>query len=152
MGTARGDYDVFTSWIGHGSELADLLRRSATEQREAGYLHTLREICQQPQTWVTTAATVIARRAQLAALLEPCRSLILSGSGSSQFCGDCLAPALHRELRIAAESCSSGWLLIDSSLDHPVAPCLMVSLARSGDSPESCGVVERMLTRRPDVH
>ena len=28
-----------------------------TEQRERGYGHTLREICQQPLTWPRTAAT-----------------------------------------------------------------------------------------------
>lgn len=151
MGTVTGDYDVFASWIGRGSELADLLRRSGAEQQNAGYFHTLREICQQPHTWTATATGVTARRAQLAALLESCRSLILAGSGSSQYCGDCLAPALQRELRIPAESVSSGWLLIDDSLDGPAAPCLMVSLARSGDSPESCGAVERMLSRRADV-
>jgi tagatose-6-phosphate ketose/aldose isomerase len=151
MGTATGEYDLFGSWIGHGSELSDLLRRSAAEQQTAGYFHTLREICQQPQTWTGTAATVTARRAELAALVEPCRALVLTGSGSSQYCGDCLAPALRRQLRISAASASSGWLLLDDSLDEPAAPSLMISIARSGDSPESGGAVERVLARRPDV-
>ena len=44
MGTVTGDFEVFDSWIDRGSELADLLRRSAKEQQNAGYFHTLREI------------------------------------------------------------------------------------------------------------
>src|SRR4051812_2316054 len=98
MGTVTGDFEVFDSWIDRGSELADLLRRSATEQQNAGYFHTLREICQQPDTWSVTAAGMADRRAELKSLVDPCRSLVLSGSGSSQYCGDCLAPALRHEL------------------------------------------------------
>jgi tagatose-6-phosphate ketose/aldose isomerase len=151
MGTVTGDFDVFANWIGRGSELADLLRRSVSEQQNAGYFHTLREICQQPETWTATAATIAGRRVELASLLEPCRAMTLAGSGSSQYCGDCLAPALQNELRISAESTSSGWLLMDPGLDVPSVPCVMVSLARSGDSPESCGAVERVIEHRPDV-
>jgi tagatose-6-phosphate ketose/aldose isomerase len=151
MGSATRDSEVFAAWIGHGSELADLLGRPAAEQQSAGYFHTLREICQQPDTWIATALTAAARRPELTALVDPCRSMILAGSGSSQYCGDCLAPGLQRELHIPAESLASGWLLLDGSLDVPPAPCLMISIARSGDSPESCGAVERLLACRPDV-
>src|ERR1044072_7720764 len=131
--------------------LADLLHRPVHEQEKAGYLHTLREIWQQPRTWIATAAAVAGRRAQLSHLVEKCSAVMLAGSGSSQYCGDCLAPALRRELHIPAEASSSGWLLMDSSLCVPAVPCLMVSLARSGDSPESTGAIERMIERRGDM-
>ena len=31
-------------------------------------------------------------------------------------------------------------------------PCLVVSFARSGDSPESCAALDLLLERRPDCH
>ena len=33
---------------------AELLSRSSDEQQRLGYFHTLREICQQPSTWMQT--------------------------------------------------------------------------------------------------
>jgi tagatose-6-phosphate ketose/aldose isomerase len=151
MGAVTGEADVFDSWIERGSALAELLGRTAAEQRSAGYFHTLREICQQPQTWIGTATAALERRLQLTGLVDSCRALIFSGSGSSQYCGDCLAPGLRRELGVPVESASSGWFLIDGDLAVPGSPCLMISLARSGDSPESAAAVERMIERRADV-
>ena len=34
---------------------AELLAKSPEEQRRLGYFHTLREICQQPSTWIRTS-------------------------------------------------------------------------------------------------
>ena len=116
MGAVTGEADVFDSWIERGSALAELLGRTAAEQRSAGYFHTLREICQQPQTWIGTATAARERRLQLTGLVDSCRALIFSGSGSSQYCGDCLAPGLRRELGVPVESASSGWFLIDGDL------------------------------------
>jgi tagatose-6-phosphate ketose/aldose isomerase len=66
--------------------------------------------------------------------------------------GDCLAPALLKELRVQALAVSSGGIVIDADrIVPPCRPCLMVSLARSGDSPESTGAVEWMLEKYPDV-
>ena len=110
METVSGDSDVFASTIERSSQLADLLHRPVQEQQTAGYFHTVREICQQPQTWMITAATVAARRVELRKLLESCRAIVLNGSGSSQYAGDCLAPALRKEMGIPVEAASSGWL------------------------------------------
>lgn len=151
MEAVTGDSDFFISSIERSSQLADLLRRPVRDQQTAGYFHTLREICQQPQTWAITAAAAAERRIQLRDLVEPCRAMILAGSGSSQFAGDCLAPALQKELRMPVEAASSGWLLMDGGLSVPAGPCLMISLARSGDSPESTGAVECVIARHPQV-
>jgi tagatose-6-phosphate ketose/aldose isomerase len=151
MSAVTGAADVFDTWIEPGSELAELLARPSAEQQSAGYFHTLREICQQPQTWTATATAAIERTQQLTVLVDSCRGLIFSGSGSSQYCGDCLAPGLRCELDVPVESASSGWFLTDGHLGVPGSPCLMVSLARSGDSPESAAAVARMIERRPDI-
>jgi len=73
-------------------------------------------------------------------------SVVLSGSGSSCFAGECAAPHLQASLGVATRAVSAGLILT-----HPRAALppsgrfLSVSLARSGDSPESAAVVERLL-------
>jgi len=47
-----------------------LLLPSDTQQLEAGYYHTLREICQQPITWEATACTVVAKTPSLPRFFE----------------------------------------------------------------------------------
>jgi tagatose-6-phosphate ketose/aldose isomerase len=130
-----------------------LLMESATDQREAGYFHTLREIYQQPATWNETAMRVVRQENALRAILEGpgdsagrARAVVLTGSGSSQYAGDCLAPALQVDLQLPVFSVAGGAFLTQgAAAAPPCRPCLLVSLARSGDSPESCGAVDRML-------
>jgi len=123
---------------------AEILSKSSEQQHAAGYFHTLREICQQPSTWTKTAEQMIA-----AELLRECaegvQTLVLTGSGSSEFAGDCVLPALRRELNIVTEVIGGGALLTygEDALP-PGRPVLVVSLSRSGDSPESAGAVSRL--------
>jgi D-galactosamine 6-phosphate deaminase/isomerase len=68
---------------------------------------------------------------------------VLTGSGSSLYAGECLSPALQSALGIPVQPVSAGLVLT-----HPTGclsgrlPSLMVSFARSGNSPESCGAVD----------
>jgi len=73
-------------------ELGVLFARPAGDQEQAGYYHTLREICQQPLTWQETAASVAARQAELREILAGAegRPVALTGSGSSLYAGECL--------------------------------------------------------------
>src|SRR5205823_181412 len=66
-------------------------------------------------------------------------------SGSSEFAGECVLLALKRDLNIVAEVIGGGALLTygEDALP-PGRPALVVSLSRSGDSPESAGAVSRL--------
>ncbi len=87
-------------------------------------------------------------RPQLAGL----SALILTGSGSSEYAGDCVRGPLQAELGIVAQAIGGGTLLANGgNALPPVRPALMVSLARSGDSPESVGAVALMLKTHPEV-
>jgi tagatose-6-phosphate ketose/aldose isomerase len=131
--------------------LRELLRSSEQERRASGYYHTLREICQQPETWPLTAAAALSRAPRLRAALADVRSIVLTGSGSSLYAGECLAPALRADLRIPVETVGGGDLLTNGEARiSPLRPCLAVSLARSGDSPESCAAVDLLLATAPD--
>lgn len=129
------------------------LLEPAPEQREAaGYGHTLAEICQQPETWTATARQVIEARAGLVEPLKDSQWLVITGSGSSQYAGECIHPALQVDLGIPALTLGGGWLLVEGTRAVPPArPGLLVSLARSGDSPESGGVAELFLGAEPRV-
>jgi tagatose-6-phosphate ketose/aldose isomerase len=128
--------------------IAELLSEPIDQQKQRGYFHTLREICQQPATWLKTATQVTsgAGFADLHSSLAGINGIVLTGSGSSQFVGECVDPVLRRELDLVAETISGGTLLTDGKEAlPPQRPALVVSLARSGDSPESVGVVSRLL-------
>src|SRR5436853_2153525 len=125
---------------------AELFGRAETEQKRLGYFHTLKEICQQPWTWLRTCVRMIASRDSLKKDVAGIRSLALTGSGSSEYAAECVRLLLQNELGICAESISGGSLLMYGGKALPPGrPGLLVSLARSGDSPESSGAVELLL-------
>ena len=115
-------------WLGYLSEVEpvarEMLERSDEDQRRLGYFHTFREIS----------------------------CLSLSGSGSSEYAGDCARPALRKSLGINVETVPAGALLTGGRDALPVGdPSLMLSLARSGDSPESVGALALVRQLEPDV-
>src|SRR5215475_7930435 len=79
---------------------AELFGRSEEEQRRLGYFHTIREICQQPWTWLRTCDRVLALRDGLKDDLRDIRSLALTGSGSSEYAADCVRSPLQNALDI----------------------------------------------------
>jgi tagatose-6-phosphate ketose/aldose isomerase len=79
-------------------------------------------------------------------------SLTLTGSGSSEYAGDCVRAASQNELEVVTQAIGGGVLLAHRGRALPPArPGLMVSLARSGDSPESVGAVDLMLRSQPEI-
>lgn len=130
--------------------VAEMLARDPEEQRRLGYVQTLREICQQPWTWIRTAELMQQFDRVLSPVVERISSLVLSGSGSSEFAGDCVRMVLQKELSVNAQAIPGGTILTHGS--HAVSigrPGLMVSVARSGDSPESVGALALMLKTEP---
>jgi tagatose-6-phosphate ketose/aldose isomerase len=133
-------------------ELRDLLDAPIETQRERGYFHTLREICQQPSTWLATSETMLAAAPAVARSLDGIKSLVLTGSGSSEFAGACVRLPLESDLGIFTESIASGTLLMFASRAlGPARPSLVVSLSRSGESPESLATVAMLLDSEPEL-
>ena len=129
---------------------ADLFGRTEAEQKRLGYFHTMQEICQQPWTWLRTCDRMIAARDGLRQDVSGIRSLVLTGSGSSEYAAQCVSLPLQNELGVCTESISGGALLMYGGKALPVGrPGLLVSLARSGDSPESRAAVKLLLDTEP---
>lgn len=134
------------------SKLAELLAESADEQGKQGYLHTLREICQQPAAWRKTAERMQRHADAMRACADGIHSLILTGSGSSEYAGDCVRLPLQSGLGVPVQALGGGAILAQGSKALPPGrPALMVSLARSGDSPESVGALSHVLKNEPEV-
>jgi tagatose-6-phosphate ketose/aldose isomerase len=153
----RGSVDQWLDGLAAETrDLGRLLGASMEEQGRVGSRHTLREIGQQPVTWMETAALVAPRAGELAAALaalavDGTGSLVLTGSGSSLYAGECLAPALQAALKLPVRAVPAGELLIQPAAFLPArGPCLLVSFGRSGNSPESCGAVDAVREAAPE--
>jgi len=154
-GALGGLQDWLAALRTQGQRIGWLLARDAAEQERRGYVHTLREICQQPATWVETADGVLAqadviRDALAAGVPDGAGAIVLTGSGSSLYAGECLALPLQEALRVPVRALPAGLLLVrPEGCLPPSGPFLVVSIGRSGDSPESRAVVDRLLRSRP---
>jgi tagatose-6-phosphate ketose/aldose isomerase len=126
--------------------------------QRAGALHTAREIQQQPECWIHTAALLQEQRTAIDAFLTPLLAnpglrVILAGAGSSAFIGECLAPILMQQLRVRVEAIATTDLLSGPRLYmQPGVPTLLVSFGRSGSSPESVAAVELAEQLLADCH
>ncbi len=114
------------------------------------------EILGQPERWEETARIVAEARPALSALLDPLLAerdvrIILTGAGTSAFVGLVTAPHLARVTGKRFDAVSTTDLVSDPAgcLAEDV-PTIVVSFARSGNSPESVAatdLVDQVLTR-----
>lgn len=133
-------------------EAAKLLEAPDEEQHRRGYFHTLREILQQPASWVRTVQQLSERSTELRESVEGARLLVLTGSGSSEYAGDCVRLPLQKQLGVNTLAIGGGAMLTSPANPLPLErPGLVVSLARSGDSPESVGALSLLLEGDPEL-
>ena len=127
----------------------DLRRAAPAEQEAQGYGHTLREILQQPDTWEETAAALLPRLPELHDVLDDTAGpIVLTGSGSSLFVGASLALGVQRRFARCAQALAAGDILTHAG-DALAREGVLVSVARSGDSPESAAALDLVVDRRP---
>jgi tagatose-6-phosphate ketose/aldose isomerase len=133
-----------------------LLAVNLDERVRRGYEDTLREICQQPLLWPDSAEQVLTHADAIRKLLcrlqdSSERPIVATGSGSSEYAAACVAPVLQERLGVFARAVPSGLLLTHrSSYVATADPPLVISFARSGDSPESTAALELLLDEYPD--
>ena len=132
-----------------------LLSDGEAKRIAEGHGHTLREIAQQPFVWADTAlravetvkAEFLPRRAAGAF-----RSIAMVGSGSSHYVGELAAPALQARLGVPVVAVPAGNLLTHGKEALPLPePVLLVSIARSGNSPESVAAIRIAAREAPET-
>jgi tagatose-6-phosphate ketose/aldose isomerase len=123
-----------------GMDLPEIERR--------GGAWTAREILQQSVVWRASEALVASEqsgiREKLTAFLRNSEArVILTGAGTSAFIGNCLEPALRRRHRCEVRAVSTTDIVAgpDRYLSAR-GPTLVVSFARSGNSPESVAALD----------
>jgi tagatose-6-phosphate ketose/aldose isomerase len=118
-----------------------------SEIQRSGAKHTAKEIAQQPAVWMKTYQLVLSEKDRIRrffdkVLKSPDVEVILTGAGSSSFIGNILEGAFAKFTGRCARAVATTDLLT-----HPEGyirknrPVLLVSFARSGNSPESSAVV-----------
>ena len=107
---------------------------------------TWREIQQQPALWPTTAERVreAVERLQLLARLKDAR-VVITGAGTSAYAAAAVAAAWPRSIAVPSTD------LLLATERYMEDADVLVSVARSGDSPESMAVVDRVHRLRPGI-
>ncbi|WP_432699704.1 AgaS family sugar isomerase [Kluyvera cryocrescens] len=109
---------------------------------------TEEEIRQQPDCWIRSLTHIEKIRTDIDGFLTPLLAkedlrIVLTGAGTSAFIGDIISPwlASHTGKNISAVPTTD---LVTNPMDYlnPVHPLLLISFARSGNSPESVAAVE----------
>jgi tagatose-6-phosphate ketose/aldose isomerase len=126
--------------------MSESLHMTAGVDRHDEPLYTLPEILQQPILWPTTVARVRAASARLNLAQRLARAcVLLTGAGSSAYAAAAVASAWPCATAIPTTD-----LLLDAER-YLVDVRAVISLARSGDSPESAAVVERVRGLNPQI-
>ena len=121
---------------------------SKSDLQEKGAYYTAVEIGGQPQLWLKTYLYLYNIRDQLASFLNPLLEkknlhIILTGAGTSAFIGDVLQGIMQKSMGVITRSIAT-----TDIVTHPEhyflrdQPTLLISFARSGNSPESVKAVE----------
>jgi len=118
------------------------------ELKEKGGYHTAMEISNQPDLWMKTYLKIVEEKQQISEFLDkvwandyPC--IIFTGAGTSAFIGEALVGVYQKELGVSCRAIPT-----TDIITHPEnyfiksRPTLLISLARSGDSPESVATLE----------
>ena len=132
------------------SEIELLLKKPKQVQKELGYINTAQEIVGQPQRWLETLAIIQKHFEDLAAFVGKDPVLLLSGAGSSHYVSLSIQPAL-KKVFTCVNSIPSTEILMDPQSSFPRVPFVLVSFARSGNSPEGNAVSELAEKLRPGL-
>jgi len=121
----------------------------SNEQLHAlGAYHTATEISGQPQLWLKTWLYLYNVRRELKDFLLPLYEkdhlqIILTGAGTSAYVGDVLQGVFLKDRKVQARSVATTDIVTHPGhYFHPQQTTLLISFARSGNSPESIKAVQ----------
>jgi len=127
--------------------LINLIDLDENQKRNLGIEFTPQEIFQQVDLWNSTGEKVLSHLDELTDIfnlfLDKKNSIIyLTGAGTSEFVGYCLQSIFRQNFHIPVQVVSNGKIVTHPHDYFGDLNPLMISFARSGDSPESIGAYE----------
>lgn len=106
---------------------------------------TFNEIHQQPAMWRKELKALLENQEAISAFmhkyLTPETDIVLTGAGTSAFIGDALQPVMRGMWKNVRSVATTDIITHAQYLLNPDKPLLLISFARSGNSPESVGAV-----------
>lgn len=113
---------------------------------EHSCIHTAREIDQQPDSWRTLADVMVKRKAEITEFMDKVLGekdlrIVTTGAGSSAFVGESLQYMLANEMGLRTENVHTTDIISVPDAVLFDVPTLLISYARSGESPESMAAV-----------
>ncbi len=124
------------------------LTEDLKDLEKKGASYTAKEIFGQPTLWAQLWKTTQKHLSDIKSFLnsayqEKDLQIILSGAGTSAFIGDVLEGVFQKKIKTFTRAVASTDLITDPELYFSEdKPTLLISFARSGDSPESAAVVK----------
>ena len=107
--------------------------------------YTYDEIHQQPAMWRKELKALLANKAEVSAFmhkyLTPDTDVVLTGAGTSAFIGDAICPVMRGMWHNVRSVPTTDLITHAEYLLEADRPLLLISFARSGNSPESVGAV-----------
>ena len=127
--------------------ISKLLGLEISKLEDCSGLNTAKEIIQQPDTWRESVKNLIKNKIEIKSFIDSFLSkkefrIILTGAGTSAFAGEVCEPYLTSLLNKRVEAIATTDLVASpKSYFIKGMPTLLVSFARSGNSPESVHAV-----------
>ena len=127
--------------------ISKLLGLEISKLEDCSGLNTAKEIIQQPDTWRESVKNLIKNKIEIKSFINSFLSkkdfrIILTGAGTSAFAGEVCEPYLTSLLNKRVEAIATTDLVASpKSYFIKDIPTLLVSFARSGNSPESVHAV-----------
>jgi tagatose-6-phosphate ketose/aldose isomerase len=129
----------------------ELLKSSEIDRMNVGAIHTAKEIAQQPRLWNETKEILLSNRDRILSFLTNIERkhdqlrIILTGAGTSAFVGDTILPHLKQivsnKKRVVESIATTNIVSNPYSYLDKNFPTIMISFARSGNSPESLAAI-----------
>ena len=127
--------------------ISKLLGLEISKLEDCSGLNTAKEIIQQPDTWRESVKNLIKNKIEIKSFIDSFLSkkefrIILTGAGTSAFAGEVCEPYLTSLLNKRVEAIATTDLVASpKSYFIKDMPTLLISFARSGNSPESVHAV-----------
>lgn len=125
-----------------------IFSKSEQEWKDLGAYWTSKEIYQQPETWLKTLNQIKSEKDKIKAFIDQVTSnsdydIILTGAGTSEFVGNSVFPYLLPLTNYKVKSYGTTDIVASpETYLSKTKPTLLISFARSGNSPESVAAVE----------